>query len=77
MKQYDWELILEELKEDLKFLMKNSMLCDPDDIRNPYTFRIFDLQERIGAIEKGNYEEAYNLLVEEFGEEYFDDFLLK
>lgn len=76
MKQYDWELILEELKEDLKFLMKESMLCDPDDIRNPYTFRIFDLQEQIGLIEQENYEEAYRLLLDDWGKEYLNDFLL-
>lgn len=75
MKDIDWEAVLDELKYELRENMIKEVACDPNDERSPYTFAIFDLQERIGAIEQGNYEEAYNLLVEEYGEEYFENFL--
>jgi hypothetical protein len=37
---------------------------------------IFSFQEMIGCIEVDDYKEAYRLIAEEFGEGYFDDFLL-
>lgn len=78
MKQIDWDLVIEELRYNLRQKMQANYAYELEGAEHsPYTFDIFDLQERIGAIEQGNYEEAYNLLVEEFGEEYFDDFLLK
>ena len=77
MRDIDWNAVLNRLKQKLRENMIIIEVCYQNDECNPYTFEILDLQERIGAIEQGNYEEAYNLLVEEFGEEYFDDFLLK
>ena len=56
--------------------MKQERQLDPDDERNPYTFPIFDFQEMIGSIEKEDYAHAYKLISEEFGEGYFDSFLL-
>ena len=76
MKEIDWEAVLEELQYELRQKMGFSFMYYLNDERNPYTFEIFDLQERIGLIEKGNYEEVYNLLVEEWGEDYFDDYLI-
>ena len=78
MKQnINWELVLDELKYELRQKMKLQRQCDVDDERNPYDFAIMDLQEQIGLVERGQYEEAYNLLVEEWGEEFFDDYLEK
>lgn len=76
MKEIDWEAVLEELKYELRQKMGFSLTCYPNDERNPYAFEIFDLQERIGLIENGDYEEVYRLLVEEWGEDYFDDYLI-
>lgn len=74
--EIDWWSVLENQKDYLRDAMKMEIQCLPDDERNPYTFQVFDLQERIGLIEQGRYDEAYQLLKEEYGEEYFDDFLL-
>ena len=74
MKEIDWWSVLENQKDHLRDAMKMERQCDPDDERNPYTFQVFDLQERIGLIEQGHYEECYRLLVEEYGEEYFENF---
>ena len=76
MKNIDWDAVLESLKDELREAMKMERQCEPWDERNPYTFQVFDLQERIGLIEQGRYDEAYQLLKEEYGEEYLDDFLL-
>lgn len=76
MKNIDWEAVLESLENELRDNMRMERQCDPDDERNPYTFKTFYLREKIGLIEQGNYEEAYRLLCEEYGEEFFDDFLL-
>lgn len=76
MKEIDWDAVLDELEDELHEAMKMERQCEPWDERNPYTFKVFDLQERIGLIEQGRYDEAYQLLEEEYGEEYFDDFLL-
>ena len=78
MKQnINWEAVLEELKYELRQKMKLQRQCDVDDERNPYDFAIMDLQEQIGLVERGQYEEAYKLLVAEWGEEFFDDYLEK
>lgn len=77
MKDIDWTAVLEDQKECLKNAMLKDLAWTLEGApSSPYTFEIFELQERIGAIEKENYEEAYMLLVEEYGEEYFEDFLL-
>ena len=76
MKEIDWDAVLEELEDELHEAMKMERQRELWDERNPYTFQVFDLQERIGLIEQGRYEEAYRLLEEDWGEEYFDDFLL-
>ena len=55
--------------------MRLQRQCDVDDERNPYDFTIMDLQEQIGLVEREQYEEAYNLLVEEWGEEFFNDYM--
>lgn len=76
MKEIDWWSVLENQKDYLRDAMKMERQFDPEDERNPYVFEVFYLQERIGLIEQGHYNEAYRLLKEEYGEEYFDDFLL-
>lgn len=77
MKEIDWEAVLEDQKECLKnAMMKDLAWTLGGSPSSPYTFEILDFQERIGEIEQENYEEAYKLLVEEYSEEYFDDFLL-
>ena len=73
--EIDWEAVLEVLQDELREKMKLERGCDIDDERNPYTFPIFDLQGWIGFIEQGRYEEAYTLLSEEYGEEFFEDFI--
>ena len=77
MDEVDWEAVLEEQQS----LLRATMLMDMQWTLNgadssPYTFQIFDLQERIGCIEKKDYGQAYLLLAEEYGEEYFGDFLM-
>ena len=76
MYHIDWDAVLENLNDHLREAMRGERQCDPDDERNPYTFRIFGLQEMIGSIERGHLSHAYLVIAEEFGEEYFDDFLL-
>ena len=76
MKEIDWDAVLEELEYELHEAMKMERQRELWDERNPYTFQVFDLQERIGLIEQGRNDEAYRLLEEDWGEEYFDDFLL-
>lgn len=76
MKEIDWEAVLESLEDELRDNMRMERQCDPDDERNPYTFQTFYLREKIGLIEQGNQEEAYRLLCEEYGEEFFEEFLL-
>lgn len=77
MKEIDWEAVLEDQKECLKNAMMKDLAWTLGGYpSSPYTFEILDLQERIGNIEQENYEEAYKLLVEEYSEEYFDDFLI-
>ena len=75
MKDIDWEAVLEYLKCELRENMKQERMCSPDDERNPYTFEIFYLQEKIGTIERGLYEEAFSLLSDEYGEDFFEDFI--
>ena len=70
-----WELVLEELKYELRQKMRLQRQCDVDDERNPYDFTIMDLQEQIGLVEREQYEEAYKLLVEEWGEEFFNEYM--
>ena len=77
MKNIDWEAILEDQQSVLReALLKDYAWALEGADSSPYTFLIFDLQERIGAIEQENYEQAYNLLVEEYGNGYIDEFLL-
>lgn len=76
MKGIDWEAVLEQLKDELRENMKNERMCSPDDERNPYTFEIFYLQEKIGMIEQGLYEEVFALLSDEYGEEFFGSYKL-
>ena len=77
MKKIDWEAVLEEQQILLREAMHEdyAWILEGAD-SSPYTFRIFDLQELIGLIEQGNYEEAYQLLLNDWGEDYFNDFLL-
>ena len=76
MKQnINWEAVLEELKYELRQKMRLQRQCDVDDERNPYDFTIMDLQEQIGLVEREQYEEAYKLLVEEWGEEFFNEYM--
>ena len=77
MKGIDWYAVLDNLRDHLKDLMRAERALDPDDEKNnPYMWDIFSFQEMIGCIEQENYAEAYRLIKEEFGEGYFDDFLL-
>lgn len=77
MKQIDWDAVLDNLYDHLRDLQRMERQCDPEDEKNnPYMWDIFSFQEMIGSIERDDYEEAYRLLEEEFGEEYFDDFKL-
>lgn len=76
MRNIDWDAVFDSLEDELHEAMKMERQCEPWDERNPYTFQVFDLQERIGLIEQGNYDQAYQLLVGDWGEEFFDDFLL-
>ena len=76
MKNIDWDAVLDSLEDELHEAMKMERQFDPEDERNPYVFEVFYLQERIGLIEQGCYDQAYQLLKEEYGEEYFEDFLL-
>ena len=77
MKGIDWYAVLDNLRDHLKDLMRAERSLDPDDEKNnPYMWDIFSIQEMIGCIEQGHYEEAYARIVEEFGEGYFEDFLL-
>ena len=77
MNPIGWDAVLDNLYDHLRDLQRMERQCDPEDEKNnPYMWDIFSFQEMIGSIERGRYEEAYRLLKEEFGEEYFDDFLL-
>lgn len=73
----DWEKVLEEQQGLLREAMLKDMAWTLEGAdSSPYTFEIFDLQERIGCIEKEDYMQAYSLLVDEYGEQYFEDFIL-
>ena len=77
MKDIDWTAVLDNLYDHLRDLQRMERKCGPEDEKdNPYMWDIFSSQEMIGSIERDDYEEAYRLLKEEFGEGYFDDFLL-
>lgn len=77
MKEIDWDAVLEELEDELHEAMKMERQCDPEDEKNnPYMWDIFSIQEMIGCIERDDYKEAYERITEEFGEGYFDEFLL-
>ncbi len=77
MKNIDWTAVLDDLYDRLRDLQKMERKCDPEDEKNnPYMWDIFSFQEMIGCIEVDDYKEAYRLIAEEFGEGYFDDFLL-
>ena len=77
MKDIDWTAVLDDLYDRLRDLQKMERQCDPEDEKNnPYMWDIFLFQEMIGCIEVDDYKEAYRLIAEEFGEAYFDDFLL-
>ena len=77
MKNIDWDAVLDNLYDHLRDLQRMERQCDPEgEKNNPYIWDIFSFQEMIGSIERDDYEEAYRLLKEEFGEGYFDDFLL-
>ena len=73
----DWEKVLDEQNSLLRDAMLKDMAWTLDGAdSSPYTFEIFDLQERIGCIEKQDYMQAYSLLMLEYGEQYFEDFIL-
>ena len=73
----DWEKVLDEQNSLLRDAMLKDMAWTLDGAdSSPYTFEIFDLQERIGCIEKEDYMQAYSLLMLEYGEQYFEDFIL-
>ena len=73
----DWDAVLDNLYDRLRDLQRMERQCDPEDEKNnPYMWDIFLFQEMIGSIEVYDYKEAYRLIVEEFDEGYFDDFLL-
>ena len=77
MKNIDWDAVLDNLYDHLRGLQRMERQCDPEDEKNnPYMWAIFLFQEMIGSIEVYDYKEAYRLIVEEFDEGYFDDFLL-
>ena len=77
MKNIDCTAVLDNLYDHLRDLQRMERQCDPEDEKNnPYMWDIFSFQEMIGCIEQENYAEAYRLIKEEFGEGYFDDFLL-
>lgn len=77
MRNIDWDAVLDNLYDHLRDLQRMERQCDLEgEKNNPYMWDIFSFQEMIGCIERDDYEEAYRLLKEEFGEEYFDDFLL-
>lgn len=71
----DWDAVLEDQKEELRDKMKRQRAFDESDDRNSLVFQIFDLQERIGLIENGEYAKAYRLISEEWGDEYFNEFM--
>ena len=71
----DWDAVLEDQKEELLDKMKRQRAFDESDDRNSLVFQIFDLQERVGLIENGDYEKAYRLISEEWGDEYFNEFM--
>ena len=76
-KEIDWDAVLEEQKSLLTSAMVKDYAWELEGAdSSPYTFIIFDLQELIGLIEQGNYKEAYAIISEEYGEDYFDDYLL-
>lgn len=75
-REIDWVTVELWFKDELKELMRAERALDPDEERNPYTFRIFDIQEIVGSIEQGDLNHAYDVIVEEYGEEFFEDFLL-
>ena len=73
MKNIDWTAVLDNLYDHLRDLQRMERQCDPEDEKNnPYMWDIFSFQEMIGCIERDDYDEAYRLLKEEFGEGYFD-----
>ena len=77
MKPIDWDAVLDNLYDHLRDLQRMERQCDPEDEKNnPYMWDIFSFQEIIGCIEVDDYKEAYRLIAEEFGEAYFEDFLL-
>ena len=77
MKHIDWDLVLEELRYNLRQKMQADYAYELEGAaHSPYTFEIFDLQEQIGCIEQEKYEEAYALIVDEWGEDFFEDYLL-
>ena len=77
MERIDWEAVLEDQKSALRDAMHKDYAWELEGAdSSPYTFHIFDLQERIGLIEQEKYNQAYQLLIEEYGEEFFEDFLL-
>ena len=77
MKNIGWDAVLDNLYDHLRDLQRMERQCDPEDEKNnPYMWGIFSFQEMIGCIEQENYAEAYRLIKEEFGEGYFDEFLL-
>ena len=75
MGRIDWDAVLEDQKEELRDKMKRQRAFDESDERNSLVFQIFDLQERIGLIENGEYAKAYRLISEEWGDEYFNEFM--
>lgn len=75
-REIDWVTVELWFNDELKELMKSERALDPDDERNPYTFRIFYIQEIVGSMEKGDLNNAYDTIVEQYGEEFFEDFLL-
>lgn len=75
-REIDWITVELWFKDELEELMRAERALNPDDERNPYTFRIFYVQEIVGSIEQGDLNHAYDVIVEQYGEGYFDEFLL-
>ena len=77
MKEIDWEAVLDEQKSLLASAMVKDYAWELEGAdSSPYTFVIFDLQELIGLIEQGEYEEAYGIIAAEYGEDYFEDYMM-
>lgn len=72
----NWKRLVEDLQKELSNERIWEMGYGDDDPRNPHTANIMSLEDLLGYIPSGEYDDAIAWIEDMYGLEYFNDYLL-